>query len=233
MNLENIKPGPSFKPWGVRALKAGAKTQTRRKVPLPPCEYPYAFYGRADEDIAEKREDVEPGDWLWGEADYPDEGTFVLNPNYQPGEIYYVREPLEKTIEPNPRKADPDYEGPSEVPMPQYVADGTTLIGPWQWEHDNLPAIFMPGEAARLFVRITDVWHEPFGKISPEDAIAEGVEYHPGWDNTPDLRDRYSLVDADKYFNEIIMPGIHGDDLPEHLVAYEFEVLDRDDIREL
>ena len=243
MNLENIKPGPSFKPWGVRAIQAGAKTQTRRAVDgkLKKRDENQNVVNTDGYVLQRNRGGDDPDMFFAVHVYDPDEfgnvgeWLYDMEPRYTPGEIYYVREPLcGKKI----------CTATGALKVSFYRADNTPVYysaGPYRrmtwrrrdgepYEGDNLNAMFMPRAAARLFVRITDVWHEPFGRISREDAIAEGVECHPGWDNTPDLRDRYSLVDADKYFNEIIMPGIHGDDLPEHLVAYEFEVLTRDEV---
>ena len=253
MNLENIKPGPSFKPWGVRAIQAGAKTQTRRAVD--------GKLKKRDENqnvvntdgyVLQRNRGGDDPDMFFAVHVYDPDGhenigewLYDIEPRYTPGDIYYVREPLCAKPDPTTMQQNgvdalcahyqtdnqpvwlpPGYRDDPEQPetMDWRNSDGDP------YDDDTLSAIFMPRKAARLFVKCTDVWHEPFGRISREDAIAEGVECHPGWDNTPDLRDRYSLVDVDKYFNEILMPKIYGDDLPEHLVANEFEVLTRDEV---
>lgn len=45
MNPEKIPQGPSFRPWCVRALAAGDKTQTRRRVDLPEARTHWDFAG--------------------------------------------------------------------------------------------------------------------------------------------------------------------------------------------
>lgn len=86
-----------------------------------------------------------------------------LKPKYQKGDILWVKETWRYTdasLNDHPgyvyRASDPDWE---------------TLEG-WKWK----PSIHMPKEAARIFLKVTNVRAERLQDISEEDAIAEGVE---------------------------------------------------------
>jgi hypothetical protein len=109
---------------------------------------------------------------MWGEEDYPEEGTFIVNPRYQAGDIIYAKEAL--------RRAEgfswAQYQAiaPSdEGHPPVIVGDGGIL--PWRWQVNKLASRYMPKQAARIFRRIKRVWPERLQDISLADAIAEGT----------------------------------------------------------
>lgn len=166
----DAKRGPSFKLWGVRAIMDGEKKQTRRVVPLDDHERWHFEYIDTEHMAHFADSKALPN---------PDDERTVGLP-YQPDQWYYLREPLVKTMEPNPSKANPDCprEAPDKVPMPMYEADEQVLIGTWGWERDRLPGIFMPKAAARLFVQFS-VRVERLQDISEDDALAEGIRKHP------------------------------------------------------
>lgn len=44
----------------------------------------------------------------------------------------------------------------------------------WRWKRNTLPAMFMPREAARIFLKITGVRIQRLQEISTDDALKEG-----------------------------------------------------------
>lgn len=140
----------------VRAIIAGRKTQTRRIVPEKLVDEYYEF----DEYVNA----VAPID-VPMQRDY-ERGYFQKRSRFNKGDILYVRETF-SLLHGNYI----------------YLADG---LGEYEdcgvkWR----PSIHMPAEAARLFLRITDVRVERLNEISEEDAIAEGVgagfQMNAGW----------------------------------------------------
>lgn len=111
-----------------------------------------------------------------------DEEVTQRKPRYQPGDILWVRETwcnINKTgIEPE------YYYKADSIAAEDY--DSTE----WKWR----PSIFMPREAARIWLRVTDVRCERVQEITKDDAWSEGVgssdpfDYQePDWyaENTP------------------------------------------------
>ena len=141
----------------VRAILSGRKTVTRRVVkPQPNGTF----------------------DQHWG-GFYKDDEWILLKAPYRPGDILYVRETWQFG-------AAMDENGfYSEEWQYYYAADGD----PFQiWEdgdgieHDHMiwrPSIHMPREAARIFLRVTDVRVERLQEIDEDGAIAEGL--YKGW----------------------------------------------------
>lgn len=139
----------------VRAILDGRKTQTRRV--LKPQPQSYSFDGRA---------------YIFDEGELP-------KPQYQPGDVLYVRETWTKLY-----YVDPDGYTHFDQPMYYYAADGTPDItlrdaDGFELEDQRIrwrPSIHMPKEAARLFLRVTDVRVERLWDISSEDVYAEGTD---------------------------------------------------------
>ena len=148
----------------VRAILAGAKTVTRRVVkPQPARNLVHVCDGTAY------------GCWM-------DQSGQPYRPPYRPGDILYVREtwsfcPCSGTCEnacdttaPNFYKG---YEG-CFVYRLDYgnTEDDSFPPSMFKWH----PSIHMPKEAARLFLRVTDVRAERLQDITEEQARAEGAE---------------------------------------------------------
>lgn len=148
------------------ALLAGRKTQTRRVVKPQP-----AGDGSAPEPL-----ETRPGAWnAWGDDN-------VLWPAYQPGDVLWVRETW-STRESDQCHAQPrngekcPYES-CELPdghcfPKEYIYKATDSLpeygGKWR------PSIHMPKEAARLFLRVTDVRVERLQDITVNDLQFEGI----------------------------------------------------------
>jgi hypothetical protein len=129
-------------------------------------------------DYFEKRGDGFKAYMVPGEpCDYP-----LVKPKYQPGDILWVRETWFENEECLLYKAS-KYENTKEY----HGRNGWVQI---KWR----PSIFMPREAARIFLRVTNVRVERLQEITEEDAIAEGISWldeacysNNGW--TPTLYD--------------------------------------------
>lgn len=134
----------------VKAILGDRKTQTRRLVKEIPL---YAPYFDVPDGIPMACDEY--GDW------YPAERFSRI----QPGDVLWVRETW---AHPSAAEigmgADPN--------MYIYKADEPALpcaCDKWR------PSIHMPREAARLFLRVTNIRIERLKEISDEDALAEGV----------------------------------------------------------
>lgn len=127
----------------VQAIQAGRKSQTRRVI-------------KTDANSIEWGQIV-----LNGYGGFVDEHGRPVKPQYQIGDVLYVREKFKKNSIP--------------IGWPyHYYANNDTFTDP-----DNetwTPSIHMPKAAARIFLEVTDVKVERLNDISEEDAEAEGVE---------------------------------------------------------
>ncbi len=134
----------------VQAILDGRKTVTRRVVkPQPPADAKthsyFSLVSGAGDDLT-----------LW-----------VMKPRYNPEDILYVRETWAKISEWTGVEPDP-YVG---------VLDGYIYKADWGSEESLKwhPPINMPKEAARIFLRVTDVHLERLQDITNEEAVREGA----------------------------------------------------------
>lgn len=165
----------------VKAILEGRKTATRRVIKKQP--------GLQAKLISSNLlpETVEAGAgavFAWSDGN-------VRGAPYAVGDILYVRETWTKLY-----YVDVDGYTHYDQPMYYYAADGTpdiTLIDPDGFEEDDQrirwrPSIHMPKEAARIFLRVTDVRVERLRDITEADAVREGL--YKGWQ----LYDKGSLA---------------------------------------
>ena len=137
----------------VQAILAGNKTQTRRVVKPQP-----------QGDTAEIVKD--DGCFF---AIISGNGHFdPFFPRYKPGDVLYVRETWQGGCKHFIYRADKDNRGNAA-----YYNEHCRLSGGWR------PSIHMPREAARIFLRVTDVRVERLRDIDENGAIAEG--FYKGW----------------------------------------------------
>lgn len=152
----------------VRAILDGRKTQTRRVILFPAPYNVYRYDG-----VDEKGRHL----FAWGlitENKCFYDGYFEIKPSYKPGDILWVRETfaVDACV---PQCAGRDDE--NECPFnrvgndcykykAQYIGKAPDI----RWK----PSIHMPKEAARIFLRVTDVRPEQIQEISREDVLAEG-----------------------------------------------------------
>ena len=140
----------------VRANLDGRKTCTRRLVKPQPDEkhtYPLGF-------VTDSTEKKEVGCFGFGIDEYGGSIKYV-KPPYQPEDILYVRETWNKGLERYMYRADYSdtekfYQGGKEIEM--------------KWH----PSIHMPKEAARIWLKCTDVRVERLQEITEIGAKAEG-----------------------------------------------------------
>ena len=143
----NFKP-ILFSTEMVQAILAGRKTQTRRIVKPQPNYFPYTDSKEGHEKTLKN---------------YIDEGlkNGAIKGKYHIGDILWVRETF----------CDVSHNLENENCF-LYKADflGTTseLV---KWK----PSLFMPKEAARIFLKVTNIRCERLQDISEEDAITEGI----------------------------------------------------------
>lgn len=149
----------------VKAILDGRKTQTRRIVkpqPTPSMDW----VGRLiDTTCRENRKNV-------GKLHWSDKKEHIFAKDYcQVGDILWVRETWQFM---------PDGDKKFRV---CYAADGEFKDckrpenwNPYLYNYERWrPSIHMPFEAARIFLKVTDVRVEKLNCITEEDAIKEGV----------------------------------------------------------
>ena len=139
----------------VQAILDGRKTQTRRVVKINGCP------------ITSPKESLElTKEGLIYHSFCSMSGYY--KPLCQPGDILWVRETFCEV--PYEHNHVPIKGGHITIPKYAYKADSERdYTGIWK------PSIHMPREAARIFLRATNVRVERLQDITEEDAIAEGV----------------------------------------------------------
>lgn len=134
----------------VRAILDGRKTCTRRVIKLPENMdgVPVGKSGDSNNPLGF----MHPGG--------------IKRPPYQPGDILYVRETwCELPVnEAGHMRGHPVY---------YYRADGD--MRPEEWRGKWSPSTHTPKEAARIWLKVTDVRVERLQKITEDGCIAEGI----------------------------------------------------------
>lgn len=182
----------------VQAILEGRKTQTRRIVKFKTAGANHtANYERAMiSDSGDVFRFFQEEDWL---------GWFDEKPKYNTGYILWVRETWQTSY--NYENDNWDY---------IYKSDGGYWIdddGPMKWK----PSIHMPKEAARLFLKVTNVRCERLQDITVEDIIKEGL--------TSTLTEHDACMDLKEQWIEL-WQSINGKDSWEQnpfVWVYEFE----------
>ena len=142
----------------VQAILDGRKTATRRLVKpryvLDADNNPH-FFSRAEGNL-----------FVW--EDRPYIKTAIKQP-YLPGDVLYVRETW-RVLEASspPRRCVIEYKAGGTQEFDDVIAL-PTADSKWR------PSIHMPKEAARIFLRVTDVRAERLWQMRNDDALREGV----------------------------------------------------------
>lgn len=163
----------------VRAIMDGRKTCTRRLVKPQPDEkhtFPLGF-------VTDSTEKKEVGCFGFAANEYGGSIQYVKPPyRYAPGDILYVRETWKKA--PNGYYYYEDWQRDD-------IADVT------KWK----PSIHMPKEAARIWLKVTNVRVERLQDMTDDDAEAEGCfDYTSTALGFPDVWDStIKKSDLDRY----------------------------------
>lgn len=168
----------------VQAILDGRKTQTRRVVKINGCP------------ITSPKESLElTKEGLIYHSFCSMSGYYKLL--CQPGDILWVRETFCEV--PYEHNHVPIKGGHITIPKYAYKADSERdYTGIWK------PSIHMPREAARIFLRVTNVRVERLQDIAEEDAKAEGCHerlLNDGWKNIGKLTARDDFIMLWEYLN--------------------------------
>lgn len=152
-----------FKTEMVQALLAGRKSCTRRVIKLPD--------GMTGRPVGKAGDSSNPLGFMYIGG--------IKRPPYQPGDILYVRETWERFECWN---CDGDERGNCPKEPKKSVLDKTCgcymyratdeISGDAKWH----PSIHMPKEAARIWLKVTDVRVEHLNDMTDDDALKEGAE---------------------------------------------------------
>ena len=160
----------------VQAILDGRKTQTRRVIKAPVLR-----------NVREPDEVLFDGKickFNWHGDDVI--GGFEIKPKYQPGDILWVRETWAEVssgiIEYKATYKEP-YTGSAEI---DHIGNKI------KWR----PSIHMPREAARIFLKVTNVRVERLQEITAHDAIREGMESEIPFDTVDEFKELWNNLNA-------------------------------------
>lgn len=162
MTTNNFKP-ILFNTEMVQAILAGRKTQTRRLQGLSKYNRSPDLYGIGNVRI----------NGYFNFYRIEDEKGYWETPKFETGDILWVRESFQYSDD-----LDEPYwykQKYKEDFLPEYFE-----MQKWK------PSIHMPKEAARIFLKITNVRCERLQDISDNDAIGEGIDFfNHGYGGSP------------------------------------------------
>lgn len=177
----------------VRANLDGRKSCTRRIIKpqweeCPHCKYVHKEY--IYDKLAENIYCASCGYPLVPERRAP----------YQPGDILYVRESVFQGVG---RYLDVSGETVCVLTNDfEYYADGLHEKDHWKDKHEHTwmhrrPSIHMPKEAARIWLKVTDVRVERLQEITEDGAKREGIQYYEcptgfTWKQETDMHNCYT-----------------------------------------
>lgn len=156
----------------VQAILEGRKTQTRRIIDLPKGINVSDFYS-GDKGFLTTKGFFQ----LILKTDF--EKAITLFPKYKIGDILWVRETF--GVHEGSVQGSYAYSEGEEVKFPpHFLQNGIRRCIDFKADYPKSslkwkPSIFMPKEACRIFLKVTDVRVERLQDISEEDAIAEGI----------------------------------------------------------
>jgi len=159
----------------VQAILDGRKTQTRRVIKLPDG---YELQGTAKE-ITENILNFGTESLFYN----GEETSKELKPRYQGGDILWVRETW-KCVQYDSMDGNLGYEVEFRDGERKYFEfddnERFHQFGKFAFKEGWQSSLFMPREAARIFLRVTSVRVERVQDISEADAKAEGIKSY--WD---------------------------------------------------
>lgn len=149
----------------VRAILDGSKTQTRRLMKPQPRDHDHQSFWGAEWENEPPHYVIRGKDCfcsLCGDGIGID-GRSLYKAKYEVGDILWVRETY--AIKPT---IDPEQDWTTYLYKASHELDGYDT----KWR----PSIFMPKDACRIRLQVTDIRVERLQDISEEDAIAEGID---------------------------------------------------------
>lgn len=162
----------------VRAWLDGRKHQTRRVIKpsqsKPKIAPLHMKPATPDEMAIMEIEESEGQVWIGSHPDYPTGEKWFTCPYGKPGDRLWVRENLIEDA-----RGDWCYEADNHpVQCNRTPADESAMLS-WLMHRNRsyCPSIHMPRWASRITLEITSVRNEKVQDITPEDAIAEGINY--------------------------------------------------------
>lgn len=162
----------------VKAILKGRKTQTRRIIKPQPSSPRWNNIG-----------------WLG----WDDGHGYRMKPPCEAGDILWVRETWCTPYAPDKYAYRADYGEYDVIPNP--VGNVEVGANMFRWH----PSIHMPKHAARIFLRVTDVWAERLHDMDSQDALDEGIK--PAYEGTA-----ISVIDRfGKLWNSTVKPADRED----------------------
>lgn len=164
----------------VRAILDGNKTMTRRIVkPQPPDEAKTLCGPKTYEPIAiDKDGEMYPGSPIYGA--YDENGEWGTKCPYQPGDHLWVRETW-RCVKYDNMDGDLNYGVEFKDGTRKYFkfddSERYHQFGKYALKKGWQPSIYLPKEAARIWLEITNVRVERLQEITEEDAMSEGVSW--------------------------------------------------------
>ena len=213
----------------VQAIKENRKTMTRRTAGLEKVnENPDNYYFQSLVLHASGRYTFAP---LNVPTNFIDESCIVIaKPRYQVGDKLWVRETF-TVLEPehcyDGMKSRFVYKADCDDESEQTRKDCVLRGWPYQWK----PSIFMPKEAARFWLEVTEVRCERLHALTEPDAIAEGIESRKvpdgiGYKNYTETKVNYWLSPNISFFTLwISINGLSSLNLNPFVFVYTFKLI--------
>lgn len=165
--MSNMKP-ILFSTAMVQSILEGRKTQTRRIIkPQPIVHNEVIQMPIGIKEYAKELDKYMKKGYTNLYTDGVLSGMMTSKLKYDVGDILWVRETWQHTECLNINPEDENYGFVYKADN----GDWENMEG-WTWK----PSIFMPKEACRIFLKVTEVRAERLEDISEQDAISEGIE---------------------------------------------------------
>ena len=180
----------------VRAVRSDRKTETRRLINPRYRDDEYSFQIITNAHTGEFVRVEMIDEW--------ENCTRFLPPQYLPGDILWVRETW-RVHSAHRFEADANIEFRAGGPMSRIQFDGRCsdshergnyddFISKWGVNGNWHPSIFMPKEAARTFVKVTDVRAERLQNITATGIRAEGLGTGAAFCGDPLAREEFKIL---------------------------------------
>ena len=196
-----------FDTQSVKAILDNRKTQTRRVIKFPKGAYPHWYHGQNED---------ETHDFAFGEISNGCclDWTDTIKAPFKPGDVLYIKETwrYEDFMYIDDWSAHIRYRADNVLGNRIICRDGADSRTGWQ------SSAHMSLEAARLFLRVTDVGAERIQDITNEDMLKEG--YPRGWG-------QYNFGDL---WDSINTKRGYGWDTNPWVWVYTFERIEKEDV---